>query len=216
MASTTSVSSESADIYSSLPLAHANDIRLVQKLAFEGTDITCELRVADLKDRPDYIALSYTWGPATEDDAKFGVTAEPTHTIRCNDRKLLITKNLYDLLYAGLTNGSFAICDIWVDMISINQQDEAERSRQVNIMSSIYAAASNVFVWLGNEDEGTEKSFRLVKTLSELCQDCRKQITPDNLEDDHVTAILGACSQVSYWTSLARLFQRRYFTRAWM
>lgn len=39
---------------------------------------------------------------------------------------------------------------IWIDAICINQGDTEEKSRQVQVMSMVYAKAIRVVVWLGN------------------------------------------------------------------
>jgi len=39
---------------------------------------------------------------------------------------------------------------IWIDAIYINQGDTEEKSRQVQVMSMVYAKAIRVVVWLGN------------------------------------------------------------------
>lgn len=38
---------------------------------------------------------------------------------------------------------------LWIDQISIDQRDDAERGHQVRMMSDIYVQARNVIVWLG-------------------------------------------------------------------
>ena len=45
---------------------------------------------------------------------------------------------------------------IWIDAICINQADIAERGFQVAQMSSIYAMAETVIVWLGKGNEWTD------------------------------------------------------------
>jgi hypothetical protein len=41
---------------------------------------------------------------------------------------------------------------LWIDAISINQNDTQERSHQVSIMGNIYLSSQMVLVWLGKED----------------------------------------------------------------
>ncbi|KAF2035405.1 hypothetical protein EK21DRAFT_10528, partial [Setomelanomma holmii] len=45
---------------------------------------------------------------------------------------------------------------IWVDHISINQQDDEEKTEQVGNMGRIYGAASEVIVWLGPAADGLD------------------------------------------------------------
>ncbi|CAO2649165.1 Nn.00g101140.m01.CDS01 [Neocucurbitaria sp. VM-36] len=206
---------EGADgVYSLLRLRCRSDIRLMRILANDGNNIACELRVVNLESNPLYTALSYTWGPSTGAEERMGVSSSPTHTICCNDRKILVTKNLYDFL--RVRNNFHASRDMWIDMICINQEDQEERTSQVSMMAEIYRSAETVIVWLGDEDEDTWRSFTLVRVLSKLCNDCLRQITPDKLNSEATLGILGPYCQISFWRSVARLFQRKYFTRVWI
>ncbi|KAL5329566.1 hypothetical protein ACEPPN_003080 [Leptodophora sp. 'Broadleaf-Isolate-01'] len=54
---------------------------------------------------------------------------------------------------------------LWVDAISINQGDLAERSRQVRIMQEIYANAKDVVIWLGQGAEGDARAFASLRAL---------------------------------------------------
>ena len=66
--------------------------------------LACSLEIVDLKDKPIYDALSYTWGnptfhgqsKGTLSDAEYGL--HNRMPIFCNDRLLFVTKNLYDAL----------------------------------------------------------------------------------------------------------------------
>jgi hypothetical protein len=42
---------------------------------------------------------------------------------------------------------------MWIDSICINQQDIAEKTRQVRLMHHIYRQAFKVTVWLGHFDD---------------------------------------------------------------
>jgi hypothetical protein len=54
---------------------------------------------------------------------------------------------------------------LWIDAICINQEDLAERSSQVKLMSKIYKQAEQVVLWLGLEDSDTRKAFDLLHRL---------------------------------------------------
>ncbi|KAK4109235.1 HET-domain-containing protein [Canariomyces notabilis] len=92
----------------------------------------------------NYVAMSYWWGPKDE---------EPTAEIVVNGRIVKVRENLE----AGLRQ--FREMEyfqqggkIWIDSLCINQQDEAEKQDQVQMMASIYRCAGNVMVWLGPAD----------------------------------------------------------------
>jgi len=100
--------------------------------------IHCRLKVADLAfaDKLQYEALSYVWGPP--DLAK---------TIEINYNTFAVSTALFQALIHLRYNREPRT--IWIDAISINQVDLAERSTQVLLMQDIYSKASRVVVWLG-------------------------------------------------------------------
>ena len=57
---------------------------------------------------------------------------------------------IYHALLRLLENGETG--PIWIDALSINQEDIAERNDQVNQMAQKYEVAKKVIVWLGDED----------------------------------------------------------------
>lgn len=84
--------------YYSTELTSEGRIRLlkIQSEADGSREIQCELVTVCLKDSPNYIALSYTWGPPTPEAADRGVTNSAKYAIKCNGDVTLITQNLHD------------------------------------------------------------------------------------------------------------------------
>jgi hypothetical protein len=127
------------------PLERARrEIRLLQILprhseavnADDADSIQCALEHASLDDKPEFQALSYTWGDASR-----------VRKITLNGAVVTVTENL-ELALRHLQSGSL-VKRLWVDAICINQQDDHERSAQVQQMRTIYESASLVIVWLG-------------------------------------------------------------------
>jgi len=82
----------------------------------------------------DYAALSYVWGDENE-----------TATIMVNGQKREVTTNLETALRAFCRKSEFGDgFKLWVDAISINQNDLEERGRQVSRMREIYSTAWTV------------------------------------------------------------------------
>ncbi|VUC28684.1 unnamed protein product [Clonostachys rosea] len=105
----------------------------------------------------DYEALSYTWATDTgERDA--------THTVYHGDSWdiLKVTENCANALRRLRYQDETRI--LWVDAICINQEDVAERSHQVNMMTEIYACARQVLVYLGDQ-EPTGDHYEQILTL---------------------------------------------------
>lgn len=123
------------------------DVRL---LRFDSTDrldtpIQAELIHASLNNELEYSALSYTWG-----------SSERTSSIYLSSHEFRVTENLYQALRSLRDSrsdlegkGSERYWHIWIDAISINQDDVAERNYEVTRMTEIYRSAAYVDIWLG-------------------------------------------------------------------
>ncbi|KAG5971927.1 hypothetical protein E4U55_001008 [Claviceps digitariae] len=136
---TASSSTTTAEPYASRPLHKTADaIRIVTidpDLDQHGR-LVCHLHTTTFAQQPRYETLSYRWG----DDAL-------TEAIVVDGVELLVTTNLWDALHYFHEHPRKM--PIWIDAISINQRDVAERSSQLRIMPHIYTRASSTLVWLG-------------------------------------------------------------------
>lgn len=59
---------------------------------------------------------------------------------------------------------------LWVDAVCVNQNDDAEKQRQVSMMSEIYSSAEEVITWLGNESQAISQALVLVENLGGFCE----------------------------------------------
>lgn len=132
----------------------------------QGNAIQCEIYQASLDKletvgQAQFAALSYAWG-----------NPRPRHPIRCGSNEVLIAENLYKALLHVRYQQQRRL--LWVDAISINQDDIPEKNAQVQLMGQIYKR-SHVVVWLGEEQEShdTLKVLRCLKPLSKAYQDYR-------------------------------------------
>lgn len=115
----------------------------------EDAPIKCDLRTVDLESAlaEPFSALTYVWGQK-EDGIR---------TLRCGSFDLEITSNCHAALsHLRAKLGYFLL---WVDAISINQDDDDEKMRQIALMGDIYSLADKVFVWLGTADDSTERTM---------------------------------------------------------
>ena len=117
----------------------AEPIRVLDLLPTQlrAEPIHLALRVASLPSKPQYEALSYTWGASAQEQI----------AIVNRKYRLAITDNLFNALRRLRRRSSTLI--LWVDRVCINQADVAERSQQVALMPQIYREAVRVNVWLG-------------------------------------------------------------------
>lgn len=107
---------------------------------------------------------------------------------------------------------------IWIDAISINQKDNAEKSSQVNMMERIYSMASYAVAWLGPTDANSERG---INTLHKLVQHSTEfnssKIIPFAFNSDKKFKACGIPPiTLEDWNGLASVFQRQWFRRLWI
>ena len=171
---------------------------------------------------PRYIALSYTWGPATNYDL-LGATARITVIIDGQD--IEVHQNLHDAL--GILGPRFetAGCLLWVDYICINQADNEERSTQVMLMKDIYERATGVYAWLGLPDVETEVQHGVVlmRSFNKFLYDARK-IHNDDMRVVQASITTGSygfpspdsAETIKAWNGISSMFERPYWRRTWV
>ncbi|KAH7270902.1 heterokaryon incompatibility protein-domain-containing protein [Fusarium solani] len=134
------------DVPSPLPYRQldlkSHQIRILHLLPGNRKDpIRCALHTALLDDGPKYEALSYTWGDPLD-----------CRSIEVDGRRKSVTVNLYHVLrrlrYARRGRR------LWVDALCINQENDIEKSHQVNLMSKIYSRTRRAILWLGDFSDG--------------------------------------------------------------
>ncbi len=119
-----------------------DSIRLVriQPATNDDDPLFCGLIEVAFSSRPQFGALSYRWG-----------TDEASDTITLNGCPFMVRRNLHDaLVFLRSRHDGNALELFWIDAVCINQDDVAERNRQVRIMDQIYFRARTVLVWLGS------------------------------------------------------------------
>lgn len=136
------------------PLPSERHIRLLNIYSFQGdTDATkqelleCSLEIARLEAvKETYEALSYAWDDEEEEEEGKGV-------IVCDGLEILVWKNLYQALSRLQQRTPWGhVQKIWVDTLSIAQYNVEERQRQILLMGEIFSRASQVLIWVGEQD----------------------------------------------------------------
>lgn len=100
--------------------------------------IKCSLSIIDIGDPnlAPFEALSYVWGSFDRDE-----------TIEVNGKVFRVSNSLYQaLLHLRCEHKPRTL---WIDALSINQNDAEERVSQVLLMAQPYSRATKVVVWLG-------------------------------------------------------------------
>lgn len=127
--------------------------------------ISCRLEHHEIDSCPSYEAISYTWG-----DEK------STKSMLVNCKLFHLRPNLFSALKAMRNVKSPRT--IWVDAISINQDDISERNDQVRQMNDIYSKAEVVDVWLGESTESSDIGIDFLQTFHTLVCQKRKERMP--------------------------------------
>ena len=185
------------------PLRH-DEIRIISLQPGAQYDpVICSL-VYDHLDtvKLPFEALSYTWGDSNN----------PIEIV-CNGTTVQVTKSLFGALNALRYTQNNRL--IWIDALCINQQDVDERNAQVKIMARIYQTASQVVVWLGEEDEASASAMHLLSKLSQCAKLSSKVQTPKQLNQD--LELAGIPSRTDpVWSSLTLFLDRPWFYRIWV
>jgi hypothetical protein len=170
-----------------------------------------------------YKALSYTWG-----DGK------AKGDIHINGKNLTITLSLITALY-HLRPRSEPL-RIWIDQISINQEDLQEKTEQVQQMERIYRNTEEALVWLGPAQSGSEALMDVFNKLGafaehfELYSYYTKARYPElqaidrkkNPEDPKTVEYHAFCDSVmgdftyAFFESLIAFYNLPWFRRAWV
>ena len=116
--------------------------------------VVCQMRQVRLIDKPEYAALSYTWGDPIFD-----------HHLICDGRRLAITAHLDAALRRFRTTTWWML---WVDAVCIDQTNIPERNYQVSIMKHIYSQAAMTFIYLGEACLQDAVALRLMAVLEKL------------------------------------------------
>jgi hypothetical protein len=146
-------------------------------------------------DKQSYDALSYAWG-----------TEKPSIKVVCDGNSNLdITTNVDQMLRRLRAKDKYR--HFWVDAISLNQKDNAEKAIQVPLMGRIYRQAAKVRVWLGgNEGRGDEKLIRKIFAFFRVL--VLKEVNPDR---DELVRLFG--EKPTSWSVIDGFLRRAWFHR---
>lgn len=177
----------------------AHDIRMVEILpARPSEELRCEINHGSWFSS-QYEALSYTW------------ECERRRTEGCwvGDKVLNLTPTLRRALLDLRREDQSR--RIWIDAISINQNDKDEKSIQVAQMTNIYKNAQNVVVWLD------------VDSWNHLKEDCIRQAFDAIRECTHTATELatsevsiGEISDENIASTLKTIMHMRWWDRIWI
>ena len=197
-----------------------SEFRLLRVLP--GDRFEYELLPATIGKAPAYYALSYRWGPSKY---RQGRPTSAVYHITLNHILFEVCENLYDALDHVDVRLRESGCLIWIDAVCIDQQNLAERSRQVLHMRSIYEQARVVWIWLGMPFDRAENDMA-VKKMKYLWTILRGAM---EVKDNNVIAALATihsddpdiCPQprtdcYRAWQGITEIYEQDWWMRAWV
>lgn len=142
--------------YSALP-SKTHYIRLLTLFPSteEASVLRCRLTSVAVDTFPAFKALSYTWGPPERTHTLWVEKARPSSSASAQFLSLRITASLDEALRH--LRGSKDDLTLWIDQICIDQRNNAEKGEQVAGMSTVYARAAEVLIWLGPAQNDSDK-----------------------------------------------------------
>lgn len=158
------------------------------------------LQHTSLASRPEYEALSYSWGSPNKE-----------HQLRTDEGSIMITDSVRSALIRLRHHDRPRV--LWIDALCINQDNSTEKAQQVLLMAKIYASASKVMVHLGDEADGSDEAIELIhkiaktnfSTLSSKFK-AKAGLTSFGLQpESHVV-----------WRSFRLFWRRPWFRRVWI
>ncbi|KAK0632706.1 heterokaryon incompatibility protein-domain-containing protein [Immersiella caudata] len=180
------------------PRIGGDAIRLFRIDSSSDGAISVELRRFALKGRsryPPFVATSYVWGPPTyTSGATINGQPKPILQSALGFLRAMLSDRWRKTLPPSKTWW-------WMDSICINQQDDRERSAQVQLMSTIYTHARMTVIWLGEESEDSDRAVNFLSTLSNVSH-------RDPLDS-------GIAEDAKSWAAVANLLRREWFERGW-
>ena len=196
LSETTAAKLTNEQLYQSLDGAR-REIRLLclHPSYYLDGDIQASLKIISLDNPPPFRALSYCWGDSCS-----------TKSIVINHHKVKVTDNLESALRHVREPKRTVI--LWVDALSINQDDIEERNAQVRLMAHIYKSATSVLAWLGETSDDSDHAMNMArkwgrKHLNRHSRYLIQKIRTEKFDERS-------------WTAMNKLLNRSYWTRTWI
>lgn len=141
-----------------------------------------------------YEALSWRWGNESKDEFAIIIKTKD------GERKKRVSYTLgLALKYLRYQTKPRMI---WIDALCINQANFDERSSQVAMMDRLYTGASQICVWLGQDDSDSRKAIKFIKEEINELRDFDK--------------LCKNSKHAEKWRALLGLMQRDWFSRRWV
>ena len=173
----------------------SGDIRLLKVPKRSNlAGLECQIVRVPLASAPPYEAISYCWG-----------TDPPTRMIVVDGKSLKVLDSVYEALCYRRSFRQEKL--LWIDSVCINQEDEPERSEQIQLMRTIFSEAVGVLAWLGDVENAMIAQIFLSSLSSK--SNLFGMTTLDRLLDYRTRHDFA-------WRYMGVVFRQPWFTRSWM
>jgi hypothetical protein len=159
-------------------------------------------------DAPQYIAMSYHWGPE-----------EKSHSVMIDGKQFKIGATCHYALWQAChhqlpgTDESY----FWIDQISINQSDVDEKGQQVSMMGDIYRKAYAVYASLGHHADDSQFLCQAINSIdSQTFKDSDTSTQFDLIDRAISEAAPRDTKSCGLAQSLDTFSKRAYFGRLWV
>ncbi|KAK4223393.1 heterokaryon incompatibility protein 6, OR allele [Podospora fimiseda] len=215
-----------------------------------SSELICRIFVTPLSSpSKPFKALSYVWGDDTKTHrilVKRETSDKRSSLMKYHDTegereylKIPVTHSLFTALHNLRSAHDFSSGEpmiLWIDQICINQGDQIEKAHQVGLMGQIYSTASEVLVWLGPEENDSDKVMQAFREVGQTARDLNVEsyFTKEKLQT-YLNAMNNVDPETSEFTTefqskvigkalekfppilkeMDKWFQRGWFGRAW-
>lgn len=198
--------------------------RLLEIVPVNNPDdpIEVHLKHVCLTSKPQYRALSYTWGRPAPHLPDEWDDPQSTKPIVVDGKILRIGYNLFSALQA-IRHAWISDTLWWIDAICIDQNNISERNKQVANMREIYASSLETVVWLGPADGSTSTAFKKIASLSTSWEGRTEKLRNYSIDDEDINQYtdilrsdLAETDLVESWSAVLSLLSRSWFERTWV
>jgi len=140
------------------------NIRLVQ-IDLSGdkdSEIHCTISTHPIRNLPPYVAISYTWGDMSK-----------KQSIWVDKKRLNVGHNSWLALWQARLHCIRQPLMVWIDVLSIDQNSNVEKSIQVGLMGCIYVSAESVLASVGDHEDDSEHLIEQVDAHAEYIEEIR-------------------------------------------
>ena len=162
----------------------------------------CELEDWPLGKTPSYNTLSYAWD-----------NPDLSHELICNGTQVAVPKNAHDALLTLRTKLMQTDRLLWVDILSINQEDSKEKARGIRQMGQVIAGATEVMVWLGHAADKSDSVLRHVDSINETLSEQQDRPWYDDWASGSQSWWLEPTKIP--WNAIGKVFNRSWWHRLW-